>query len=415
VSAHVVDRLSAFLDSALPPAERQAVGEHLDGCQDCRNAFEELQALEDLVRDLPREMEPDDHPLDLVAGLRAQLKPRGRSRTPWWLAAAAAAAFVAFVPWVLVQRNREAIGSAPVLAERQEAKPAPAAPPASAAAPPEHGRHSGVEPQPERDMVRPEAGGAGGRANDVPRREKKAQEAPAPGRDESAATAPQKQDFAAPPPPAPPAAAPAMRAAAEEAFAQQAGPGAGLRRAQATSGNAAAEKRADAAKPIAPHEQPVAEAEALSVGTLHDEAADGRLARDVANAAPANEHYAAEGLSGSGAPAPSGAFARDADRSMLAEGKTKRHRQESFTSPDAARRSRDRWLAVAAQAATRAEADDASVAAIEAAAAAYRLAGADQDLVKLRGLVEEYEARPAAAESAYVQQVLERALHTKTP
>lgn len=50
---HVRDDLSAYLDGALPPAERALVQGHLDGCAACRTAVAELTATARVIAALP--------------------------------------------------------------------------------------------------------------------------------------------------------------------------------------------------------------------------------------------------------------------------------------------------------------------------------------------------------------------------
>ncbi|NPU84510.1 MAG: DUF2275 domain-containing protein [Syntrophaceae bacterium] len=53
----IEDRLSAFLDDALPPEERRQIEEHLSSCASCSRAVEDLRKTVGLVRDL-EEVEP---------------------------------------------------------------------------------------------------------------------------------------------------------------------------------------------------------------------------------------------------------------------------------------------------------------------------------------------------------------------
>ena len=63
-------RLSAYLDGELGPAERRAVDAHLRTCPVCRRNLADLERVKTLLRALP-EVEP---PSGLFAGVRAELE-----------------------------------------------------------------------------------------------------------------------------------------------------------------------------------------------------------------------------------------------------------------------------------------------------------------------------------------------------
>jgi Putative zinc-finger len=75
------ESLSAFLDEALAPEERQRVALHLEGCPECRR---ELARLEQTVALLHR-VEPARAPVGFVDAVTAAARPR-----PWYRRAAAA-------------------------------------------------------------------------------------------------------------------------------------------------------------------------------------------------------------------------------------------------------------------------------------------------------------------------------------
>jgi anti-sigma factor RsiW len=52
-TAHVADRLSAYLDGALPASELEHVQAHLEVCGTCGRAYEELRTLRGMLRTLP--------------------------------------------------------------------------------------------------------------------------------------------------------------------------------------------------------------------------------------------------------------------------------------------------------------------------------------------------------------------------
>jgi hypothetical protein len=75
------ESLSAFLDEALAPEERQRVAQHLEGCPECQR---ELARLEQTVALLHR-VEPARAPVGFVDAVTAAARPR-----PWYRRAAAA-------------------------------------------------------------------------------------------------------------------------------------------------------------------------------------------------------------------------------------------------------------------------------------------------------------------------------------
>jgi len=75
------ESLSAFLDEALAPDERQRVAQHLEGCSECQR---ELARLEQTVALLHR-VEPARAPVGFVDAVTAAARPR-----PWYRRVAAA-------------------------------------------------------------------------------------------------------------------------------------------------------------------------------------------------------------------------------------------------------------------------------------------------------------------------------------
>ena len=57
-TAHVADRLSAYLDGALPASDLEFVQAHLEVCGTCGRAYEELRTLRGLLRTLPEPVVP---------------------------------------------------------------------------------------------------------------------------------------------------------------------------------------------------------------------------------------------------------------------------------------------------------------------------------------------------------------------
>ncbi len=111
MSAHVVDRLSEYLDDELVPAERASIEAHLRDCPDCTTRLEELAAVDDLARALPAEA-PDGYFTDFSSRVRARVEAKPAQRAPfrlpaWTLAAAAAIALGVTVPALLRRQSLE--------------------------------------------------------------------------------------------------------------------------------------------------------------------------------------------------------------------------------------------------------------------------------------------------------------------
>lgn len=58
MSTHVTDRLSGYVDGALPVRELEEVRAHVAACGTCWRAYEELRVLKDLLRGLPDPVPP---------------------------------------------------------------------------------------------------------------------------------------------------------------------------------------------------------------------------------------------------------------------------------------------------------------------------------------------------------------------
>ncbi|GEM_PF-5103781 len=94
---NVREALSAYVDGALPEAERASTAVHIEACPECRCEFEALQATVNRLRAQPLPEAPD-----LVAGVRRKLEPahpRMMFAWPSWhaLALAGSAAAVALL------------------------------------------------------------------------------------------------------------------------------------------------------------------------------------------------------------------------------------------------------------------------------------------------------------------------------
>jgi len=106
MSGHEHERLSAYLDDALPPGERAQVAAHLDACAECAARLAELAAVDGAVASLPYET-PQGYFEAFPARVRARLEPRAPARRlPVWTWAAAAALLLAVVtPLTLLRRS----------------------------------------------------------------------------------------------------------------------------------------------------------------------------------------------------------------------------------------------------------------------------------------------------------------------
>jgi Putative zinc-finger len=369
MSAHVLDHLSAFLDSELEASEQQAVRLHLAACPDCQRSLAELEALDELARGLPRELDPEKGPVDLVTRVRSGLKPRRRTPVaPWWWAAAAAL-FLAVVPWTLIRRNARGVytEAAPTGSLTPAQQAAPAAPSAPAEAPAKLRAEAAAD----------EAAGSAGQRRDL--------------RDESGETREKDRrggDLSAPN---------GDKAEKEKKV------------TDSTSARGFAPPPAAAAAPG--RRAPSAAAE--ESGAFDNEAFDGREAQqerqghEAAPSAAASDRAAAMGHAGGlvGGSAETAAGGSSAGTRL----------SPSFDSADSARRARDRWAALAKREPDGARAEAARVAAIDAAAAAYRMERRDEDLARLRKMAREYLARAEAPAAAYVRQLLDEALAAKGP
>lgn len=139
MSGHEHERLSAYLDGELAPAERVVVAAHLEACGECQARLAELRAADEAAAALPLEA-PPGYFESFPARVRARLEPRParRARTlPAWTWVAAAALLLAVVtPLTLLRRPHVApsvpLGEAPAAPvatreARQAASPAPGA------------------------------------------------------------------------------------------------------------------------------------------------------------------------------------------------------------------------------------------------------------------------------------------------
>ena len=106
MSGHEHERLSAYLDDALPPRERAQVAAHIHACAECAGRLAELAAVDGAVASMPSEA-PQGYFEALPALVRSRLEPRAAARRlPAWTWAAAAAVLLAVVtPLTLLRRS----------------------------------------------------------------------------------------------------------------------------------------------------------------------------------------------------------------------------------------------------------------------------------------------------------------------
>jgi anti-sigma factor RsiW len=78
---HAEERMSAYLESALPPGEARLLEEHLAGCGDCAALLGRMRAVVDACGRFPV-LEPDPALLDRIL-LATSGRPRSRSFSEW--------------------------------------------------------------------------------------------------------------------------------------------------------------------------------------------------------------------------------------------------------------------------------------------------------------------------------------------
>lgn len=350
MSEHVLDRLGAYLDAELPPAEAAAVSGHLRECPRCSRHLEELGAVDRLVRSLAAE--PADGYFDSLPGrVRERLAPpaKRRSAPPLWTLAAAAALLLAVLTPLTLQRMR------PVMPAAEEARPAAGAVQPMPATP----SVAGVPPEATAPKPQPRA-----------RESKRASEATA---DEDVGAVVIEPTPRSIPIPRPGAAGAESGQMGTNAFVDPWDTVANQRRVDEA---AAARKEADLPAPE---------------GRARDEEAPAALARSNQSAPFASGLAAGER---SAPPSPTQARYR----ALLAR---------RADTADEARALREAWRALARDVALDPAADEIREQAVEAAAETYRLTGDPRDLDELRRDAGAYLARADALRAERVRELLQ--------
>ncbi len=392
MSAHVRDRLSAYLDQELVPAERTAVETHLHGCDACRQHLETLAAVDAAARAFPAEA-PAGY-FDAFPGrVRARLEepaPRVRRvplRLPAWTWAAAAVLVLGVVtPLTMVSlwSSREEPIPAP--------RPAELPPPAEAARPEAAGgekEEMKASTAGELKLRRAAPGSGTGTT-------------PVPAGGSIPATGPARDAFA----PAPPA-APAENSSVAPALAAAPPPAPGLN----------VRKRAPA--PGGPYEQPQTQAQSVghpSTGPVTSASradepaaaeAESQTLRSEQQAPPAGRALAKSARERDGAGLREEVVLSDEARADVSEAEYERLLVAPAQTAASLRARREAWRAYALRFPQSRHADEARVRVVETGAAAWRLGHDPNDRARVREDAAAYIGRKDAAQAPRVRAILE--------
>jgi hypothetical protein len=119
VSEHVQDRLSAYMDDALPALERRTVEDHLGRCAQCTHFLSELEGVDAAVRESTVAGPPGY--FDTLPGRVRERLQKKRARPPAWTwAAVAAVVLFAMTPLLLRRQGVEAPAPPPAVAQKKE-------------------------------------------------------------------------------------------------------------------------------------------------------------------------------------------------------------------------------------------------------------------------------------------------------
>jgi hypothetical protein len=394
VSTHVRERLGEYLDGEISAEERSAMAEHLRECPDCRLLLEELAAVDDAARSLPMEA-PDGYFETFVPRLRTRLRAGSRRafRPPVWSLAVAAALLLAVItPLTLREHSAPAPRSfdepAAVPPALRDRPASPDAPPLGQAVPravePTGGAAAGsavgaFAGAPAAEKERSEGALQERKEVAEPRRKKESQSTLA----KDVAPAPAEQVTASAP--AAPAAAAPVPAKAQADATRHADAAAGAP-SFLCDGCVASPSPSAAARESAPPQL-----EAVSVSAAAPEAQPRALAK---------------GRLSPGAVAV-GRGSGGADRlSSAGEARYRTLRSRTPADAEEARELRLEWRAFAESELGAAHADDARVAAIEAAVQAYRFSASAADRATAAADGRAYLARSDAPQAERVRELL---------
>jgi len=355
-----LEALSAYLDAELDREDEAAVREHVQTCDECGQALEELRGLDVLARAAADPVPRDGAP-DIAAQVRARLLTERSAPRVWqgsWLAAAAALGAVLVFPWLLLDRMRHEHGS------RQEPAPAEVA-----GAPPVVADRAATSLPPPAQAPR---------ATEGPAREAK-KSAPSRG----------GQGFSQPPP------KPAEPERGDERLSG--------RDASADAAEQVAEALSTVPAAPAPPPQPPAPASAAAGPA-------GTLARQEGGGAG---FEAREGSQGGG-PGADGAKARR-KREPDSEAPFRALSGQQPSTGDAARRWREEWRAFIERYPQSPHLPRARQALLTAGALAYRLERREDDLVRLRRDVEDVRRVGGEEEVTAAERILDEAERRRSP
>lgn len=395
MTAHLVEKLSPYLDGELSPGEAAEVRAHLRECSDCAERLAELAAVDELAQGLTVEA-PGGYFESFPARLREKLPERAPAarRLPMWALAAAAVLLLAVItPLSLRERSLR-----PSVAEMPRALEPQTAPPAKA-----------------RDQLRGlgYVEGSSPRGADADREARKTNAfraapssppGPAAGSAEEKALAKQ----AAPPPPAPPPeTAPTATAGAPAQGPGTVGgrPAPALTRPRGPWFQSQSQGQSPGAFAPPPSDQAAAEARKDERATEDKSAAEGAPK-------PEKETPPAAELSGRtrGEPASGAGLAEGASAAPVRKGKAavgfEALRARRAQSAAEARALREAWRQFAADNPSDPRADEARVAVIEAGALAFKLGHDRDDRARAETDAQAYLARPDAVQADRVRALL---------
>jgi hypothetical protein len=360
MSAHVGERLGAYLDAELPSEERAEVSAHLRECPRCARLLEEMTTVDDAARSLSVEA-PEGYFDAFPSRLRQRLRPavpRRFTMPAWTLAAAAALLLAVVTPLTLRQR---ALPAGPEGPARERTRPA--APQAEPAPPAVPTPAPGVEAKLE-----------GGRLAAAPRAE------PQPSKSKDATPALRKMRPAGPAEPA------------QEGFAAE------------TAGDLREEEAPPpAAKPQPGYAAAPAAASTQSAGASPENrpAAKGEPSEDRVQEkrASTRERLTPEATS-------AGRIGANALRLDERDQGYRALLQRTATTAEDARALREAWRAFAQSEAAGPRADEARVRVVQAGAQAFRLSGDSEDRAAVERDARAYLARPDALEAERVRSIL---------